>query len=193
MKDPKITIERSDLLSDNHYILKKYRFKYELGDINETQTREVYDRGNGASVLLYNRDYNSVILIRQFRLPTYLNGNKSGMLIEACAGLMDEDDPAKTVIREAEEETGYHIDKVTKAYECYMSPGAVTEILYLFVAEYTKEMKQSAGGGLDAEHEHIDIIEMPFDEAMAKIASGEICDAKTVMLLQYLKLNGLMD
>lgn len=193
MKDPKISIEASELLSDNHYLLKKYRFLYELGEIKEVQTREVYDRGNGASVLLYNREFRSVVLIRQFRLPTYLNKNESGMLIEACAGLMDEDDPAATVIREAREETGYHIDKVEKAFETYMSPGAVTEILYLFIAEYTKDMKKSQGGGLDEEHEHIDILEMPFDQALNMVANGEIRDAKTIMLLQYLQLRNIMD
>lgn len=190
MNNPKISITKNELLSDNHYILRRYTLEYSQdGEAAVEQQREVYDRGNGAVVLLYNKIHKTVVLIRQFRLPTYLNGNNSGMLIEACAGLVDEADPAATVVREAREETGYHISKVHKAFEAYMSPGAVTEILYCFVAEYTKEMKLSAGGGLEEEHENIDIIEMPFDEAIGKVASGEIRDAKTIMLLQYLQLN----
>jgi nudix-type nucleoside diphosphatase (YffH/AdpP family) len=194
MTDPKITITKKELLSDNHYFLRKYTLEYSKGgEAPEEQNREVYDRGNGATVLLYNKQYKTVVLIRQFRLPTYLNGNATGMMIEACAGLIDETDPAATVIREAKEETGYHIGKVTKAFEVYMSPGAVTEILYCFVAEYSKEMKLSEGGGLAEEHEHIDILEMPFSEALDKIASGEICDAKTIMLLQYAQIHKLLE
>lgn len=193
MTNPKINITRNELLSDNHYILRRYTLEYAKGDeVPEEQRREVYDRGNGATVLLYNKEQKTVVLIRQFRLPTYLNGNSSGMMIEACAGLIDEADPAATVIREAREETGYHIGKVTKAFATYMSPGSVTEILHCFVAEYTKEMKLSEGGGLAEEHENIDIIEMPFDEALDMVRTGEICDAKTVMLLQYAQINQLV-
>lgn len=192
MNTPKITILEEKILSDNHYLLKKYKYEYQTDSVNEQQNREVYDRGNGASVLLYNREFKTVVLIEQFRLPTFLNGNKTGMLIEACAGMMDEDDPAATVIREAEEETGYHIEKVEKAFATYMSPGAVTEILHLFIAEYTRDMKKSAGGGLEEEHEYIETLEIPFNQALEMVADGRIQDAKTIMLLQHLRIKGIL-
>lgn len=192
MKNPEIDITNKKLLSDNHYLLHKYTLDYTFDGKTETQHREVYDRGNGATVLLYNKAFGTVVLIRQFRLPTFLNGNKTGMVIEACAGLVDENDPADTVRREAIEETGYHIDKVQKAFSAYMSPGAVTEILHCYVAEYTKDMKQSEGGGLADEHEHIQILELPFQKALEMIASGEIVDAKTIMLLQYAQIHKLL-
>lgn len=193
MKDPKITIQKTELLSDNWYILNKVTFEYqEENSPIETHNREVYDRGNGAAILLYNSIEKTVILTRQFRLPTYLNGNKTGMMIEVCAGMLDQDNPEQCVIRETEEETGYRITTVQKVMETYMSPGAVTEILHLFVGEYNASMKINDGGGLDAEQEHIEVMELPFDEAFGMIASGKIKDAKTVVLLQYAKLNGLV-
>lgn len=193
MNNPKITIQKTELLSDNWYILNKVTYDYQEEDKNtETHIREVYDRGNGAAILLYNSSQKTVILTRQFRLPSYLNGNKTGMMIEVCAGLLDKDHPEQCIIRETEEETGYRIAKVQKVMETFMSPGAVTEILYLFVGEYDETMKVHEGGGLDAEQEHIEVMELPFDEAFAMIATGEIKDAKTVMLLQYAKINGLV-
>ena len=193
MKDPKITIEKTELLSDNWYLLNKVTYNYQEENKSvETHIREVYDRGNGAAILLYNSSQKTVILTRQFRLPSYLNGNKTGMMIEVCAGLLDKDHPEQCIIRETEEETGYRVSKVQKVFETYMSPGAVTEILYLFVGEYDETMKVHEGGGLDAEQEHIEVMELPFDEAYAMIATGEIKDAKTVMLLQYAKINGLV-
>lgn len=193
MENPKINIRETKLLSDNHYILQKVTFDYTTEKGTDTQSREVYDRGNGATVLLYNKEYGNVVLIRQFRLPTYLNKNETGMMIEACAGLIEEADPAETVRREAIEETGYHISKVEKAFAAYMSPGAVTEILHCFVAEYTKDMKLSEGGGLATEHENIQILEMPFKQALEMVKSGEISDAKTIMLLQYAQINRLVE
>lgn len=193
MKDPKITIEKTELLSDNWYLLNKVTYNYQEENKSvETHIREVYDRGNGAAILLYNSSQKTVILTRQFRLPSYLNGNKTGMMIEVCAGLLDQDHPEQCIIRETEEETGYRIAKVQKVFETYMSPGAVTEILYLFVGEYDETMKVHEGGGLDAEQEHIEVMELPFDQVYAMIATGEIKDAKTVMLLQYAKINGLV-
>lgn len=190
MNNPKITIQKTELLSDNWYILNKVTYDYQEEDKKvETHIREVYDRGNGAAILLYNPIQKTVILTRQFRLPSYLNGNKTGMMIEVCAGLLDKDHPEQCIIRETEEETGYRITAVKKVMETFMSPGAVTEILYLFVGEYDETMKVHEGGGLDAEQEHIEVMEMPFDEAYAMIATGEIKDAKTVMLLQYAKIN----
>lgn len=178
------------LLSDNWYTLHKVIFDYRLNDGTwVTQARECYDRGNGAAVLLYNTQRQSVILIRQFRMPTFLNGNATGMVIEVCAGLLDGDDPASCVIKEVEEEAGYRVQKVEKVFEAYMSPGAVTEILHFFVAEYTDDMKVSDGGGLESEQEEIEVLEVPFKQALEMIRTGEIRDAKTIMLLQYLQIH----
>lgn len=193
MKNPEIKIKQTDLLSDNWYILNKVTFDYQKKDNSWiTQKREVYDRGNGAGILLYNSKEKKVILTRQFRLPTYLNGNKSGMMIEVCAGLLDADHPEQCIIRETEEETGYRLTTVHKVMETYMSPGAVTEILYLFVGEYDESMKVSEGGGVAHEEENIDVLEMSYDEAYAMIDNGQINDAKTIMLLQYAKINNLV-
>ncbi len=193
MYDPKITIQKTELLSNNWYILNNVTFDYQKPDNSIiTQKREVYDRGNGAAILLYNKENRTIILTRQFRLPTYLNGNTSGMMIEVCAGLLDQDKPEQCIIRETEEETGYRINKVEKIMETYMSPGAITEILYLFIGEYDASMKVSDGGGLEEEQENIEVLEMPFDKAYNMIATGELKDAKTIMLLQYAKINNLV-
>ena len=193
MNNPIITIQQTDLLSDNWYLLNKVTFEYKKEDETiETHVREVYDRGNGAAILLYNSAQKTVILTRQFRLPSYLNGNKTGMMIEVCAGLLDKDHPEQCIIRETEEETGYRISTVHKVFETYMSPGAVTEILYLFVGEYDATMKVHEGGGLASEQENIEVLEYTFDQAYAMIATGEIKDAKTIMLLQYAKINNLV-
>jgi GDP-mannose pyrophosphatase NudK len=184
-----IKIIEKKLLSDNWYKLYRYTFDYKtpVGEW-QRQQREAYDRGNGAVILLYNSTQKTVILTQQFRLPTYINGNKSGMMIEACAGLLDKDNPEDCIRRETEEETGYKIKDVKKVYEAYMSPGSVTEILYFFVAEYSKEMKISEGGGHEDEQENIAVLEILFEDALKMMDSGEIKDAKTIMLLQYLQL-----
>jgi nudix-type nucleoside diphosphatase (YffH/AdpP family) len=190
MLHPKITIQKTELLSNNWYLLNKVTFDYKMGDQDsETQVREVYDRGNGAVILLYNSTNKTVVLTKQFRLPTYLNGNTSGMVIEACAGLLDAENPEECIIRETEEETGYRLSSVKKVFQSYMSPGSVTEILHFFIGEYQPNMKVSDGGGLAEEHENIEVLEFPFQEAYQMIASGEIIDAKTIMLLQYAKIN----
>ena len=190
MLHPKITIQKTELLSDNWYLLNKVSFDYKMGDQDsETQVREVYYRGNGAVILLYNSTNKTIVLTRQFRLPTYLNGNTSGMVIEACAGLLDAENPEECIIRETEEETGYRLSSVKKVFQSYMSPGSVTEILHFFIGEYQPNMKVSDGGGLAEEHENIEVLEYPFQEAYQMIASGEIIDAKTIMLLQYAKIN----
>ncbi|TDO70507.1 nudix-type nucleoside diphosphatase (YffH/AdpP family) [Flavobacterium chryseum] len=192
-KNPEIEIIETKLLSDNWYLLNKVTFNYQKENgTSEKHIREVYDRGNGAGILLYNAAKKTVILTRQFRLPTYLNGNKTGMMIEVCAGLLDKDNAEQAIIRETEEETGYRLKKVEKVIETYMSPGSVTEILYLFVGEYDETMKVSDGGGLDAEQENIEVLEYTFDEAYSMIESGEITDAKTIMLLQHAKIKGLI-
>ncbi len=194
MKSSKIKIVKSEVLSDNWYTLRKITYNYLKKDGNwEMQMRETYDRGNGATVLLYNATNKKVILTRQFRMPTYLNGNQDGMMIEACAGLLDKDNAEECIIRETEEETGYKISAVKKVFEVYMSPGAVTEIIHFFVAEYAKEMKINEGGGIAEEQENIEVLEIPFDVAIQMINSGEIKDAKTIMLLQYAQINNLLN
>lgn len=190
MNNPRVKNLTTEILSDNWYVLHKATFDY-LNDASQwqTQSREAYDRGNGATILLYNLVNKTVILTRQFRLPTYLNGNSTGMLIESCAGLLDADSPEDCIRRECEEETGYQVSDVHKIFEAYMSPGSVTEIVHFFIAQYSKDMQIGEGGGVAHEHENIEVLEMPFDTAYAMIASGEIKDAKTIMLLQYAQLN----
>ncbi len=192
MNNP-IQILDTRVLSDNWYVLRKITYAYTKKDgTTQVQHREAYDRGNGAVILLYNPAQQTVILTRQFRLPTYLNGNETGMLIEACAGLLDKDNPEDCIKRETEEETGYKISSVQKVFEAYMSPGSVTEILHFFIAAYSSEMKVSAGGGVAHEEEHIEVLELPFEEALRMVESGAIRDAKTIMLLQYLRLKGIL-
>ncbi|SDD90173.1 nudix-type nucleoside diphosphatase, YffH/AdpP family [Pedobacter soli] len=193
MNNENIKIISKEILSDNWYTLNKITFEYRKKDGSiETQNREAYDRGNGATILLYNKAQQTVILTRQFRLPTYINGNSDGMLIETCAGLLDKDNPETAIKRETEEETGYQIKDVKKVFEAYMSPGSVTEILYFFVAEYTKDMKVSDGGGHHDEQENIEVLETSFSEALNMIGTGEIKDGKTIMLLQYAQINHLL-
>ncbi len=185
-----VKIVEKKLLSDNWYKLYKYTFDISDKDgSTQRQSREAYDRGNGAVILLYNRARKTVILTRQFRLPTFVNGNADGMMIEACAGLLDQDNPEDCIRRETEEETGYRIEHVQKIYEAYMSPGSVTEILHFFIGEYSKEQQVNKGGGMDHEQENIEVLEMDLEKAWSMIATGEIRDAKTIMLLQYAKLN----
>ncbi|MBB2952226.1 MULTISPECIES: GDP-mannose pyrophosphatase NudK [Sphingobacterium] len=188
-----IKITETKVLSDNWYVLRKITYEYLKKDGTiMSQSREAYDRGNGATILLYNKEQKTVILTRQFRLPTFVNGNESGMMIEACAGLLDKDNAEDCIRRETEEETGYKITDVRKIFEAYMSPGSVTEILYFFIAEYAKEMKVSEGGGLEQEEENIEVLELPIKEAMQMVDNGEIKDAKTIMLLQYIKLQHIL-
>lgn len=188
-----IKILQTDILSDNWYTLKKVTYEYVKKDgTKNTQSREAYDRGNGATILLYDAISKNIILTRQFRLPTFINGNENGFLIEACAGLLDKDNPEDCIKRETEEETGYKVTEVRKIFEAYMSPGSVTEILYFFVAAYSKDMKVNDGGGAEHEEENIEVLEMNFDEAYHMINTGQIKDAKTIMLLQYAKLNKLL-
>ena len=188
-----ITITKREILSDNWYTLRKITYTYTKPDgSTHTQSREAYDRGNGAAIMLYNKEQKTVILTRQFRLPTYINGNESGLMIEACAGLLDKENPEECIIRETQEETGYKISGAQKIFEAYMSPGSVTEILYFFIAEYSKEMKVDEGGGAEHEEENIEVLEVPMKEAMQMIADGQIKDAKTIMLLQHLRLHNIL-
>lgn len=180
---------REQLLSDNWYTLKKYTFELQRADGSwQEQSREAYDRGNGAVILLYNRQKQTVVLTRQFRFPIYINGH-DGFLIEAAAGLLDNASPENRIIVEAEEETGYTVTNVEKVMEAYMSPGSVTEKLFFFIAEYSDGDRKHVGGGLEEEGEDIEVLEWPFTRAMAAVRHGEIQDAKTIMLLQHLALN----
>lgn len=189
----RIRIKKIETLSDDFYILKKATFDYQRGDGSwQAQSRESYDRGNGATVLLYNKAQKTVVLIRQFRYPAYANGYE-GMLIETCAGVLDEDDPETCVRKESEEETGYRVEHVQKVFEVFMSPGAVTEKLHFFIAEYSPDARTSEGGGLEGDGEDIEVLELPFTEALQMIQRDEICDAKTIMLLQYAALNKIFD
>lgn len=185
-------IIQQQILSDEWSLLKKYTFDYQRSDGNHQQLiREVYDKGDGATLLLYNRQNQSVVLTRQFRFPLFIQG-ENGFLLEAAAGMLDGMDATGRIRLEAEEETGYRIDTVHKIMEAWMSPGAVTEKVHFFIAEYFPESKVSAGGGLIDEGEDITVVEMPFKQALAAIQSGEISDAKTIILLQHAALHGIL-
>ncbi|WP_085706933.1 NUDIX domain-containing protein [Pseudomonas sp. B35(2017)] len=181
----------TQVLSHDWYLLKKITFDYRRNSGDwQRQTREVYDRGNGAAILLFNRERRTVVLTRQFRLPVFVNGH-DGLLIEVAAGLLEGADPEQRIRAEAEEETGYRVHDVRKVFESYMSPGSVTEKLHFFVAEYDASSKVGAGGGLEEETEELEVLEWRFDDALAAFGRGEICDAKTIMLLQYAAMNDL--
>lgn len=193
MKKGAIRNISKEVLSDQFYTLNRFTYEYEKEDGSwETQRREAYDRGNGVAILLYNPAEQSVVLTRQFRMPTYVNGNDDGMMVEVCAGMLDETDPEACIRREVEEETGYRVDRVEKVFEAFMSPGAVTEILHFFIAPYDQSMKAGPGGGAEGETENIEVLELPFEQALAMISRGEIRDAKTIMLLQYARIHGLL-
>ncbi len=189
-----IKIKEEKMLYEGRSRLKEYRFDIRKKDGNwEEQKREVFDHGDAVTVLLYNSENKTVILTRQFRLATYINGNAGGELLEACAGLLEDGEaPETAVIREAEEETGYKIHDVQKVCEAFTSPGAYAERVHFYVAPYKAEQKESAGGGLEEEGEEVKVIEMPFSEALKKIESGSIIDAKTILLLYYLQTKSLM-
>jgi len=189
MKQERVDNLEIEILSDNWYTLKKVNFDFRKNDGNwERQSREAYDRGNGAAILLYNLEKETVILTKQFRMPTFLNGNTSGMMIEVCAGLLEKDNAEDCIRKETQEETGYEISNVEKIFEAYMSPGSVTEIVHFFIAEYHEDMKIGEGGGVDEEQEDIEVLELKFSEALIMMKDGKIKDGKTIMLLQHLQL-----
>jgi len=186
-----IRIIESEILSDNWYSLKKYTFEQQRRDGEwQRQSREVYDRGNGATILLYNRERKTVILTRQFRFPVFINGHESN-LIEAAAGLLDNMDPESRIKAEAEEETGFKVARVQKIFEAYMSPGSVTEKLYFYVAEYQPQDRTGAGGGVKSEGEDIDVLEISLEDALRYVETGQIVDGKTIMLLYHVALKGI--
>jgi nudix-type nucleoside diphosphatase (YffH/AdpP family) len=185
----RIRVKDVRLLSDNHYTLKTTTFEWRRANGEwQTQHRETYDRGNGATLLPYNLRQRSVVLIRQFRYPAYVNGYDD-LMIEAVAGLLDNESPEARIRAEAEEESGYRLRDIRKVFEAFMSPGAVTEKLHFFVAEYEPDMRIGSGGGNPDEGEDIEVLELSIDEALAMIADRRIVDAKTIMLLQYAALN----
>jgi nudix-type nucleoside diphosphatase (YffH/AdpP family) len=188
-----VTIHKKETLSKEKYLLEKVSFSYIKTDGKEvTKINEVYHPGNAVTVLLYNKQNRKVILIQQFRLPSYLNGNETGMLIEACAGKTDNEQPEVAIKREIKEETGYEVNTVEKIFEAYMTPGAVSEKLFFYTAMYDENKKVSEGGGLEEEQEHLNVLELNFDEALQLMKTGEIQDAKTIMLLQYASMNKLL-
>jgi nudix-type nucleoside diphosphatase (YffH/AdpP family) len=185
----RIRVKNVRVLSDSHYILKTTTFEWRRANGEwQTQHRETYDRGNGAALLPYNLAQRTVVLVRQFRYPAFVSGCDD-LLIEAAAGLLDNETPELRIRAEVEEETGYRLGAITKIFEAFMSPGAVTEKLHFFVAEYEPSMRVGSGGGLASEGEEIEVLELPIDQALAMIADGRIADAKTIMLLQYAALN----
>src|SRR3954464_15199854 len=184
----RVRIKDERVLSHARYLLKSITFDYRRGNGEwQTQTREVYDRGNAAALLPYNIAGRTVVLARQFRLPAYVNGHDD-LMIEAAAGMLDDASPEERIRAEAEEEIGYRLHHVEKVFEAFMSPGAVTERLHFFIAEYDPEMRVSDGGGLAHEGEDIEVLEVGIDEALAMIEDGRIIDAKAIMLLQYVAL-----
>lgn len=192
-REGNVVIHDVTVLSDNWYMLRKYVIDVKRRDGTwQKQEREAYDRGNGAGILLYNRQSRTIVLTRQFRLPAFLNGVDDGLVLEVPAGLLDGLDPAEVIRREVEEETGYTIGAPTLVTDCFASPGAVTERLHLFVAEYDPASRPGLGGGLADEGEDIEVVEMDFDAALAGIASGEIRDAKTILLIYHARVHGLL-
>lgn len=186
-----IHVIKDRILSENYFLLRNMTYELTRRDGSVVRhKREVYDRGNGATVLLYNPSKQSVVLVRQFRVATWVNGNPDGMLIETCAGLLDNDAPEVCIRKEAIEETGYQVGEARKVFELYMSPGGVTELIHFFIAEYSEAQRANRGGGVD--DEDIEVLELPFVRALEMVASGEIQDGKAVILLQYLQNSGLM-
>lgn len=185
----RVRIKDERVLSDEYYLLKSVSLDYRRSDGEwQAQNREVFDRGNAATLLPYNRATRSVVLVRQFRLPPFLNGHDD-LMIEAAAGMLDDETPENRIRAEAEEETGYRLHHVEKIFEAFMSPGSVTEKLHFFVAEYDASMRVGDGGGLAHEGEDIEVLELSIDDALAMITDGRIVDAKTIMLLQYAALH----
>ena len=186
----RVRIVEQRTLAEDWFVLKKTSLEYRRSDGRwQLLHRETYDRGNGAALLLFNRSRGTVVLVRQFRLPAFANGCADGMLVEACAGLLDDDDPHAAIRREAQEETGFAVRAPRKVFQAYMSPGSVTEKLHFFIAPYEASMRVGEGGGLAEEGEDIEVLETGIDEALAMVADGRIADAKTVMLLYHAKLH----
>ncbi|RKS69339.1 nudix-type nucleoside diphosphatase (YffH/AdpP family) [Motilibacter peucedani] len=190
-RNPRVRVVDVELVARAWHVLRRTTFDYQGSSGQwERQTRETYDRGNGATVLLYDPDRRTVLLTRQFRYPVYVNGHPDGMFVETAAGLLDEDDPETAVRREAAEETGVEIGPLERVFDLWTSPGSVTERLHFYAAPYSAASRTAAGGGLAEEGEDIEVLELDFDDALERVRSGEIADAKTVLLLQWAALSG---
>lgn len=193
MEEQLVKNMKQEVLSDKKYLLKNVNFEYHTnnGDWEKKQI-EIYDAGNSVTALLYNEDADTVILTKQFRMASYLNENAAGVLIESCAGKLEkEEEPEEAIVREVKEETGYEITEIKKVFEAYTSPGAYTEKINCFIAGYKPEQQKTEGGGKEEEQEHVEVLELAFDKAYNMIQTGEIRDAKTIMLLQFIKLQQL--
>src|SRR5262245_38173958 len=189
----RVRIERVDLPRHTWYLLRKFTYMFRRRDGTEQrQEREAYDRGDGVCILLHDPDRDTILLTRQFRLPAFVTGHPDGMLLELPAGLLDEDDPVAAIRREVEEETGYRIKDVKEVLSCYMSPGAVTEVLHFFTARYTPADRVSEGGGHEGEGEDIEVVEVTVQDALAMIERREIIDAKTILLIYHARLKGFI-
>jgi nudix-type nucleoside diphosphatase (YffH/AdpP family) len=186
-ENPRVRPVSREVLSDAWFVLRRATFDWQGADGTwSRQTREAYDRGNGAVVLLRDAEAGTVLLTRQFRWPAFENGHPDGMLIEACAGLLDDEDPETAIRRETAEETGVVVGEVEPLFDAYMSPGSVTERLHFFVAPYrSADLRDGAGGGVAAEGEDVEVVEMALDEALAMVADGRIVDGKTILLLLW--------
>jgi nudix-type nucleoside diphosphatase (YffH/AdpP family) len=189
-RNPGVIVDGVELLAAGWHVLRRTRFReQDAAGTWIAKVAETYDRGNGATILLYDADRGTVLLTRQFRYPVYVNDHPDGMLLETAAGLLDDDDPGTAIRREAIEETGHEVADLEHVFDLYMSPGSVTERIHFYAARYSSATGLHAGGGLAEEGEHIDVVELPFDEALAQIGSG-IVDAKTILLLQWAALRG---
>ncbi len=185
-----VRILSQSIIDASHWTYKRVTYEMPLDGQTRHISREIFDRGDAAAVLLYNSARGTIILTQQFRLPAFLNGGEPHLL-EVCAGGVETGDPHETVLRETREETGFVLKEARKVFECYMSPGSMTEKITFFIAPYEPEDRKEQGGGLAEEGEHIEVIELPFKTAIAKLAAGEIKDAKTILLLQYAQINGV--
>ena len=189
--NPDVVVREVELVASGWHVLRRTTFDYRRADGRwTTEARETYDRGNGATILLHDVARGTVLLTRQFRFPAYVNGHPDGMLVEAAAGLLDEDDPVTAIRREAAEELGVEVGELEHVFDVWMSPGSVTERLHFYAAAYTPAARTGTGGGVVAEGEDIEVVELPFGEALAMVHDGRIADAKTIMLLQWAALRG---
>lgn len=189
--NPDVMVRDVELLAAGWHVLRRTSFDYRHADGRVTrEQRETYDRGNGATILLYDTARRTVLLTRQFRFPVYVNGHPDGMLVETAAGLLDYDDPDTAIRRETEEELGVQVGELEHVFDVWMSPGSVTERLHFYASPYTPASRTSAGGGLPDDGEDIGVLELPFDQALDQIDTGHIADAKTIMLLQWAALRG---
>jgi nudix-type nucleoside diphosphatase (YffH/AdpP family) len=190
-RNPDVVVHNVEVTSDGWHVLRRTTYDYRRRDGRwVTEQRETYDRGNGATILVYDAERGTVLLTRQFRFPAYVNGHSDGRLIEAAAGLLDDDDPETAIRREASEELGVELGEVEHVYDVFMSPGSVTERVHFYAAPYTAADRTSAGGGLAEDGEDIEVLELAFDEALAMTQDGRIADGKTIMLLQWAALFG---